>query len=146
MVEEKTQQQIETLLKMLVKFARRPSAIGHDPQPGDLVVEVTKMQPPWDPDAIGWLVGHDWAPYARHCEQCRREFNGDAGGLQHRTGNIYSCGSCGVLVSGREVYDVRPLNPHAKPSVYSEGGGWQRWENATFIKLPDWAAELAREL
>ena len=52
------------MLMLLVEQARR-NAISREflgePQPGDLVVEVSKFS--IDPDAIGWLLGTGEAPY-----------------------------------------------------------------------------------
>lgn len=53
------------LLTLLVEQARgarllTPAPIP-PPEPGDLVIEITKFR--YDPDAIGWLIGHGEAPY-----------------------------------------------------------------------------------
>lgn len=87
---------------------------SEEPQPGDLVVETTSMT--LDPDAIGWLVGHDDAPY--------REDDPLDGS-----------------VPMREVWDVRPLSDRTQ-----QGRDFQRWENAEFAKLPDSIAALVKEM
>jgi hypothetical protein len=80
-----------------------------EPEPGDLVVEMTGWRRPADPDAIGWLLGHDDAPY------------GEGDPLD---------GS----VPMREVWDVIPLNPEAKLQEFG-GRRYQRWENADFRRI-----------
>jgi hypothetical protein len=84
------------------------SRMDHDePKPGDLVVEVTSLRAA-DPDSIGWLIGHDLAPYKED-----DPLDGS--------------------VPMREVWDVLPLNPDA----VLQRGGYQRWVNAEFRRVPD---------
>lgn len=53
---------LDSLLRLLVDRARQASLHEtEEPQPGDLVVEVTKFS--LDPDAIGWLKAHGDASY-----------------------------------------------------------------------------------
>jgi hypothetical protein len=50
---------LQDALRLTVELARKLALTGrgnNNPQPGDLVVEMTKF--PDDPDAIGYLVGH----------------------------------------------------------------------------------------
>lgn len=103
-----------TALSLAVAIAKAHIDVTVGPQPGDLVVERTGFRKA-DPDAIGWLIGHDDAPY------------GEDDPLD---------GS----VPMREVWDVLPLNPAAKLQTI---GGYQcqRWENAQFVKVPDWIVE-----
>lgn len=104
-----------SICKVLVLLARQatPGRVSFDPQPGDLVVEITKRG--IDPDAIGWLVGHDDAPY-------------------HEDDPLDGS------VPMREVWDVRPLSGRTQ-----EGKDYQRWENAQFVALSPAIAELVRE-
>jgi hypothetical protein len=103
------------VLKAMVILARNstPGRVDFDPQPGDLVVEITKR--PIDPDAIGWLVGHDDAPY-------------------HEDDPLDGS------VPMREVWDVRPLSGRHQP-----GRDYQRWENAQFVGLPADVTDLIRK-
>jgi len=62
----------DNVLRLLVVAARAAALDPHltalareegiEPQTGDLVVEVSHQTRDIDPDAIGWLVGHDEAP------------------------------------------------------------------------------------
>lgn len=79
-----------------------------NPQPGDLVVEITKR--PDDPDAIGYLEYHGDAPY---------------GPDDPMDGSVPM----------REVWDIYPLNPEAKLQTIG-GERVQRWENAQFVTVP----------
>jgi hypothetical protein len=117
---------MESVLCLLVRAARSASAHGGwadpwtDPLDGDLVVEISWLREP-DPDAIGWLIGHDQAPY-------------------------FSDAPLDGSVPMREVWDVLPLNPGAKLRTI-DGQQLQRWENARFVGLPEsWhaAAEKIR--
>lgn len=99
----------KAILTLMVECVGR-LARREDPQPGDLVVEVTHRSL-GDPDAIGWLIAHDVAPYGA---------------------DDPSDGSAPM----REVWDIRPLNPHAQLQTIG-GTQLQRWENALFIKVPD---------
>lgn len=97
-------------LRLAVVLGRRAVA-GQgwpEPNPGDLVVEVTQMRV--DPDAIGYLIAHDHAPY---------------GADDPLDGSVPM----------REVWDIRPLNPDAKLQPIA-GERLQRWENAQFVALP----------
>lgn len=99
------------VLSLAVLAARTATARrgdGGEPEPGDLVVEVTRLASRVDPDAIGYLVGHDDAPYSE----------GDP-----------TDGS----VPMREVWDIRPLSGR-----HRKGRGWQRWEDAEFRAVPEW--------
>lgn len=109
-------------LRVAVTLARRLSlldAIVTVPRPGDLVVECTHWWP--DPDAIGWLLGHDEAPY----------HPGDP-----------DDGS----VPMREVWDIRPVNPAAALQTFGSGPvdayQAQRWENADFRVVPHQLADV----
>lgn len=109
----------DTALRMLVAAARRAAvAESVGPEPGDLVVEITRFDT--DPDAIGWLIGHDDAPY-----------NADD--------------PLDGSVPMREVWDIRPLNPAAKLQTIGEEQV-QRWENATFLRVPPHIARHAPAL
>lgn len=101
--------QIDTsvALRLAIALARGGLDRSTPPVPGDLVVEVTRFDT--DPDAIGWLVGHDDAPY-----------NADD--------------PLDGSVPMREVWDIRPLNPDAKLQTIG-GEQVQRWENAEFVKV-----------
>jgi hypothetical protein len=90
------------------------------PNPGDLVVEVTRMR--MDPDAIGWLIAHGQAPWFAGTKV--------ADGILDGVGPM------------REVWDIEPLSGRGPLH-----GPWrpQRWENAQFMALPDAIAELARQ-
>jgi hypothetical protein len=103
---------LQDALRLTVELARKlvlcAGQYNDDPQPGDLVVEITKR--PDDPDAIGYLEYHGDAPYAP----------GDP-----------TDGS----VPMREVWDIRPLNPEARTQIIG-GERVQRWENAEFVSLP----------
>lgn len=103
---------LEGALMLAVALTRVTPDHRSEPQPGDLVVEASWMHRP-DPDAIGWLVGHGIAPYGRD-----DPLDGS--------------------VPMREVWDVIPLNPAARTQYTTEDGrGYQRWENASFVKVPD---------
>jgi hypothetical protein len=97
-------------LRLVVEMGKLAVLVGDedrfDPKPGDLVVEVTGFLARPDPDAVGWLVGHDDAPY-----------NEDGTGPM------------------REVWDIRPLRGFTTDQERARG--YQRWENARFVKLPD---------
>lgn len=80
-----------------------------DPQPGDLVFETTHIGRPFDPDAIGWLIGHDEAPYNED-----DPLDGS--------------------VPMRVVWDVLPLR--GLPIEHRKRG-YMRWENADFKRVPD---------
>lgn len=105
----------DAVLRALVVLARNstPGRVDFDPKPGALVVEITKRTV--DPDAIGWLVGHDDAPY-------------------HEDDPLDGS------VPMREVWDIRPLSGRLQP-----GRDYQRWENAQFVGLPERVADLVRE-
>ena len=118
----------DDLLRMLVAAARalhgaslRLSAVGvmkqPDPQPGDLVVELSHRSASGfhDPDAIGWLIGHDDAPY------------GEGDPLD---------GSAPM----REVWDIVPLSGRG----VEHPTGVHRWENASFAVVPHelWERQL----
>lgn len=101
------------VLRLTVELARklalRAGRMNDNPQPGDLVVEMTKR--PADPDAIGYLEYHGQAPYAP----------GDP-----------ADGSAPM----REVWDIFPLNPDAELQPIGDVQV-QRWENAQFVVVPD---------
>jgi hypothetical protein len=123
-------------------LARYCSVRGVDPNPGDLVVEVTGRDR--DPDALGWLVAHDFAPYADPADPCP-----GCGGTGKtalaippqpsdppdiRDGRTVKCGTCGghgTLAEGRDVWDIVPLNPEGMLNPH----GVQRWENADFATI-----------
>lgn len=108
----------DAILRLLVAFARETADYTMaDPEPGDLIIEVTGFRRPVDPDAIGWLIAHDQAPYNED-----DPLDGS--------------------VPMREVWDVRPLNPNAKLQTIG-GEQFQRWENAQFVKVADEVLEHA---
>jgi hypothetical protein len=101
----------DALLRALVYVLRRsPTFTDGDPEPGDLVVEVSGLFKPADPHGIGWLVAHDDAPY--HAED---PLDGS--------------------VPMREVWDVVSLHPDA-PTQVINGQRVTRWENARFVAVP----------
>lgn len=106
----------DVLLKLLVRLARY--AVEQDqPVSGDLVVEVSMFR--HDPDAIGWLIGHDQAPYEEG---------------EPTDGSVPM----------REVWDIIPLR--GLSTEQEQRQGYQRWENAEFRKLPATAADVVQGL
>jgi hypothetical protein len=120
----------------LVRLARRVALTEHaEPTPGDLVVETTGFH--HDPDAIGILLAHGLAPYATVCPACGTHLGDDAVEREHASwGDTFAhCVECDAVIPVRDVWDLRPLNPGARHQT-------QRWENATFRRLPDKFREL----
>ena len=97
----------DALLHALVYTLRRSPGTETDPEPGDLVVETTGTTT--DPHGIGWLVGHDYAPY-----DADDPLDGS--------------------VPMREVWDIVCLHPGA-PTQVIDGQAVTRWENACFVKV-----------
>ena len=151
----------ELLMVLLIELARElayrtPLFAGsrrEEPSAGDVVVETSLWAP--DPDAIGVLQDHGLAPYPESCEQCGRAFDGSDGSTvevpslegKRRSvlfgrllGATLLCGGCAAVVPSREVWDVRPFNPHAE---LLDGHGTQRWENAVFVAVPALTPVLA---
>lgn len=118
----------EKVVKEAQEAAQREAAKrAVDPKPGDLVVEVTTRA---TPDSLGRLLGHDDAPYAERCTYCN---------VEHTAGNVSaegSCFRCGTVTKMRDVWDVTPIWPGAKVGSWLDGVGYQRWENATFMRVP----------
>lgn len=93
---------------------RIPGAKLRAPEPGELAVGMSVDRT--DPDAIGIVEWHGFASF-------------EDGGP---TVDFHDVRSNLQVMSMREVWDIRPLNPDATLNAH----GVQRWENAEFLAVP----------